>query len=214
MDANQQFNEQTYQNYQQGYQHPPQGYHPQQQQIAAGSLYVNQQEYQQQPGQPPFVNQQQFQYQQYQQSLQQQNLPSMPTYQSHVAGLNGWNDPPKKSTSEEDDFLLDGIESPSGLIVSTLETCLEKVNMKILPGQKKLIEDTEKRLELLFDDLASEKISKPILAKLVVISKALTANDFQKASTTIMSIMTGNFNVEDRWVLGLKRLIDFYPRCL
>jgi hypothetical protein len=75
-----------------------------------------------------------------------------------------------------------------------------------------MIDDTEKRMDELFDKLASNQISSSILAKLIHLCNALKANDVQSATRMSLDLMTTSFEKEGKWVLGLKRLVELYAK--
>ncbi|KAI8912773.1 hypothetical protein EDD86DRAFT_274424 [Gorgonomyces haynaldii] len=145
--AQQQYPQQYQQPVQQQYQQPAQQY----QQPPPG-------QYQQQPGQF------QGQYQQQPGQLTAQNFHAYPeynyqssapvaSYQGVVTGLQGWNDAP---VAKKDDLdakkILEKVESPQGLIQ--------------YPAQQRMVQDTDKKLELLFDRLAGNLVSEVVLAYL------------------------------------------------
>ena len=94
-----------------------------------------------------------------------------------------------------------------------------------------MVDDTEKRLDDLFERLASEKVDRVVLAKLVTLVRcgfydsfnisqhvanfnhtALNARDFGTTNAVAQDLMTTSFDVEGKWVVGLKRLAELYQR--
>ena len=75
-----------------------------------------------------------------------------------------------------------------------------------------MMQDTEKRLDDLFDKLATDKIERPILAHLIHLSNALKAKDLNTATRISVEFMTTIFAQEGKWVVGLKRLVELYAR--
>jgi hypothetical protein len=75
-----------------------------------------------------------------------------------------------------------------------------------------MMQDTEKRLDDLFDKLATDKIERPILAQLIHLSNALKAKDLNTATRISVEFMTTIFAKEGKWVVGLKRLVELYAR--
>jgi hypothetical protein len=55
-----------------------------------------------------------------------QSLPQVQTYQGHVEGLRGWNDPPPPKASEEDPILKTS-EHPENMIVTSVTGALDVV---------------------------------------------------------------------------------------
>jgi hypothetical protein len=56
-----------------------------------------------------------------------QMLPNVQTYQTHVEGLSGWNDPPSRKATPTEDPVLKDTESPVTLIVTTLTQTLDMI---------------------------------------------------------------------------------------
>ena len=75
-----------------------------------------------------------------------------------------------------------------------------------------MVQDTEKRIESLMDKLASDQVSKPILAQLIHLSNALKVRNIQSATQITLQLMTDSFDQEGKWVVGLKRLVELYAR--
>ncbi len=78
--------------------------------------------------------------------------------------------------------------------------------------QGKMVHDTEKRIESLFDSLAANQIVKPVLAQLLHICQALKSRNLPEASKYTLNLMTANFDQGGKWVVGLKRLVELYGR--
>jgi hypothetical protein len=104
-------------------QQQQQGYPPQQQQLSQPMMPMQQQQ-QQGPGYPPPVQQQRYMaYPETHPSLQQAHAQ---TFQGHVEGLSGWNDPPAPKVGEEDP-ILKTTEHPENLIVTSVTGALDAV---------------------------------------------------------------------------------------
>ena len=67
--------------------------------------------------------------------------------------------------------------------------------------------DMEHRLNILFDHLNNEEISKPVLELLKQVSSSLEAKDFATASAANVEIATSHSDEIGNWHTGLKRLI-------
>ncbi|KAJ3056227.1 hypothetical protein HK097_007710 [Rhizophlyctis rosea] len=154
-------------------------------------------------------------------------------FQGAVPNLNGWNDIPSHLISGargksrpgsgaatpapaglaiDPEEALKGIESPAGFIVAGLSTILDTVKSSADPSQQRMVDDTEKRLDNLFERLASEKVDRVVLAKLVTLVRSLNARDFGTSNAVAQDLMTTSFDVEGKWVVGLKRLAELYQR--
>ncbi|KAJ3297995.1 hypothetical protein HK104_011290 [Borealophlyctis nickersoniae] len=108
--------------------------------------------------------------------------------------------------------VLKGVESPEGIIVAALTTALDAVKAGVDASQRRMVEDTDKRLESLFERLAAKQLQPPVLAQLLTLANALNARDFPTANATVMSLMTTSFDQEGKWLLGVKRLVELYQR--
>ncbi|CAH1761185.1 5557_t:CDS:2 [Entrophospora sp. SA101] len=72
---------------------------------------------------------------------------------------------------------------------------------------KRILVDTEKRIDLLF-----EKLEKYELPENVIVKLGLESRDFANALTIQGNLMTTDFEKEGKWLLGIKRLIDLYKK--
>ena len=73
-----------------------------------------------------------------------------------------------------------------------------------------MVQDTEKRLEFLFDRLAQELVPEVVLARLVLITKDLQTGNIQRALDGVMALLSvsGDFSDEAKWIVALKRLVE------
>ncbi|KAJ3317939.1 hypothetical protein HDV06_001049 [Boothiomyces sp. JEL0866] len=229
----------------QGYPTQQQGYPPQQFQQQGSP----QQQYQQQGYPPSQPGYQQQGYPAQQPGLQQQayspqqgfpssNLPPAPvqgqrfsaypeydnqanivankSYQN-VSGA-GWNDPPLASKALKDQEILHGVENPESTIVSIITDTLDAVKQNSRANPR-MIDDTDKRLEFLFDRLANKLVAPIYLAPAYKISLgefililALSQRDFQTAKSTVTALMAGVPQDDTKWIVGLKRLVELYEQ--
>ncbi|KAI8812135.1 hypothetical protein BJ742DRAFT_794931 [Cladochytrium replicatum] len=142
------------------------------------------------------------------------------TYMRPPSNLQGWNDAPthvfhKKAagaiaavaTTQE----LDAISN--GVIIERLSSAMEAVSASILePQQRKVVEDTSKRVEYLFERLGGEQVpaaSAVILKRLVI---ALNDRDFAGATNQAVQLTTTSTGDDVRWSIGVKRMVDLYAR--
>lgn len=136
-------------------------------------------------------------------------LPSQ-TYQSYVPGLSGWNDPPK--AKKLDSSALSHIESPPSHIASCMSRISSQLAPKIPPNQGKMWQDTEKRLEALYDALADGNVREACLIGLVECIEYIDKADFSGASRVVLGLLEGAIGDESRWAMGVRRLVDMYAR--
>ena len=115
------------------------------------------------------------QYSAYPEYNPQSTVVSGKSYQSHVSGLSGWNDPPPKSDSVDAnlDKILGSVNSPQGIIIASLSNALDGARQAFAsnPQMKPRIQDIEKRMDGLFDRLASPDINKSALAHLLKVAQ-------------------------------------------
>lgn len=134
----------------------------------------------------------------------QQTLQGVTNYQGVVVGLSGWNDPPQFNSKS--DQILDNTINPEQLILDTIRNILEILkNSKI---QERMLLDTEKRMNILFDKLQNKDIESTTLALVVHFSNSLNLKDYSKASTLVMELMQKGAAGDSKWVVGLKRLVE------
>lgn len=71
------------------------------------------------------------------------------------------------------------------------------------------VNDTEKRLNILFDHLNNETLLKPdTVSEMLEISNAVQARDFDGAGSVLTSVMKTKLESEGgNWMVGVKRLI-------
>ncbi|KAJ3269224.1 hypothetical protein HDV01_001671 [Terramyces sp. JEL0728] len=155
-----------------------QGYPPQNQQLQQPNFTQNQQ-FQQgyppqsgfppqntQPNVPPVPVQGQ-RFSAYPEYDNQANIVANKSYQN-VSGA-GWNDPPLASKAIKDQEILHGVENPESTIVSIITDTLDAVKQRSRANPR-MIEDTDRRLEFLFDRLANKLVVPAVLAPAYKIS--------------------------------------------
>ncbi|WVW78173.1 hypothetical protein I302_100124 [Kwoniella bestiolae CBS 10118] len=100
------------------------------------------------------------------------------------------------------------IPSSSRPVFETLSNELSAVKQKNFPPNvKKVVEDTERRLNILFDGLNNESVPKPALDLLNNISKAIAAKDWNAALAMHVELLTGATGDMTTWVPGVKQLV-------
>ncbi|KAJ3025500.1 UNVERIFIED_CONTAM: hypothetical protein HDU68_007080 [Siphonaria sp. JEL0065] len=187
----------------------------------------------QQQAPPPPINQQQY-------YGQQQHQPPPPpqnhtagqpgtSYQGYVKDLHGWNDPPsligsskKKANAGGGGIdtaqVLKTVENPIAHILVALTTAMDQVKQRVItdPIQRKVLEDTDKRLEELLERLGTQSVPDVIMAHLVILSNAFNAKDIPSATKTTMTLtlMSTEHHDEAHWIVGAKRLVEMYAKTL
>jgi len=73
---------------------------------------------------------------------------------------------------------------------------------------KAQVNDTEKRLDILFDHLNNEDLLKPdTVEQLAELAGALQARDFERASEIQVDVHTNKVDECGHWMVGVKRLV-------
>lgn len=73
---------------------------------------------------------------------------------------------------------------------------------------KAQVNDTEKRLDILYDHLNNEDLLKPdTIEQIKELSVALQNRDFQRASDIQMDVHTNKVEECGNWMVGVKRLV-------
>eukprot|EP00842_Homolaphlyctis_polyrhiza_P005641 jgi/Hompol1/6078/HPOL_002210-RA len=108
------------------------------------------------------------------------------------------------------DRILSAVASPEGIIVAAFTVAVDTIKTLVerQPALRQKIQDTERRIEDMFDRLAGHKIDRVVLAKLVQLAQALDAKDLASAQSMVMKMMTSNHADETAWILGAKRLVE------
>lgn len=92
-------------------------------------------------------------------------------------------------------------------IFNSLTKVVEAIKPNIPEKYARHGTDMEHRLNILFDHLNNEEISKPVLELLKQVSSSLEAKDFATASAANVEIATSHSDEIGNWHTGLKRLI-------
>ncbi|CAG8512910.1 4040_t:CDS:2 [Diversispora eburnea] len=74
-----------------------------------------------------------------------------------------------------------------------------KVRHNSQPSQKRMLDDTEKRLNILFDALNNEDISPEVIETLTDLVRALEARDYLKANNYQVHLMTTKMDECTKW---------------
>ncbi|CAG8653825.1 10633_t:CDS:2, partial [Dentiscutata heterogama] len=74
--------------------------------------------------------------------------------------------------------------------------------------QKKILDDTEKRLNLLFDALNNEEVSPGVTELLLTLVRDLESRNFPSAINNQVQLMTTKMDECGKWIVGIKQLIN------
>lgn len=93
-------------------------------------------------------------------------------------------------------------------IFEALDSEMKRVKtLQLPPHVKKIVDDTERRLNLLFDALNNDALPKDVLAKLKTISDAIRAKDANAALAEHVVLLTTISGEMTAWAPGVRQLI-------
>ncbi|KAG0258465.1 hypothetical protein DFQ27_004621 [Actinomortierella ambigua] len=121
--------------------------------------------------------------------------------------LHHWNDPPtkifeKKSGADE------AAAFDFGPMKHKLSTLVETCSSKVSAAQKRMFEDTQKRLQALLEQMDKGTVKDRVRLPLGEMIDALWQGNYAGALTIHGKLMQTDFDSEGRWLLGFKRLTD------
>ncbi|KAJ3219668.1 hypothetical protein HDU67_010030 [Dinochytrium kinnereticum] len=146
-------------------------------------------------------------------------------YQGSVRGIHGWNDPPnligvasKKAAAAQPAAAPTPTMSDvdAGMIGSAMVTAMTVIKQAAAadPSQRRIVDDTDKRLEELLERLGTQSIPNPVMIQLSKVAAAVNSRDIPGASAASvqLTLLSTAHSSEARWILGVKRLIELYAR--
>ncbi|ORX53207.1 hypothetical protein DM01DRAFT_1407956 [Hesseltinella vesiculosa] len=120
---------------------------------------------------------------------------------------NHWNDPPKKIFHKNKDEELHDLDLVQWQ--ARLQALLENCQATFTTGpNKRILLDTNKRLQPLLETSQAEQFDKPVLVSVGQLCQALHEQEWDKASDIHQKLMTSEYERHGNWLLGMKRLID------
>ncbi|KEP48003.1 protein transporter SEC31 [Rhizoctonia solani 123E] len=95
------------------------------------------------------------------------------------------------------------------IIFEVLSEHLGRLKQNTPPQQKRMVDDIERRLNVLFDALNCESISRPVVEQLLTLIQAMQAHDAQNATSIHVDLLTRGSRTDDigLWMSGVKQLI-------
>ncbi|KAI4282861.1 MAG: hypothetical protein L6R38_002621 [Xanthoria sp. 2 TBL-2021] len=100
------------------------------------------------------------------------------------------------------------IPSKSRPIFELLSTDMQRVKTRAPANFQKQVNDTEKRLSILFDHLNNEDLLKDdTVDSMIELSQALQARDYEQAQSIHLELLTHKTDQCGQWMVGVKRLI-------
>ncbi|KAF9193153.1 hypothetical protein BGZ51_004125 [Haplosporangium sp. Z 767] len=123
--------------------------------------------------------------------------------------VNHWNDPPTQifeKKSEKDETSAHDF----GPMKESLARIIEECSANVPPPQKRMFDDTTKRLQVLQEQMDNGTVKERIVGPLGEMIQALSSKSFAQCHTIHAKLMQTEFDSEGKWLLGFKRLIDLY----
>ncbi|KAF9117162.1 hypothetical protein BGX27_000011 [Mortierella sp. AM989] len=123
--------------------------------------------------------------------------------------VNHWNDPPTKifdknaKSGESTGFDF-------GPMNTTLTTIIKECSANVPAPQKRMFEDTTKRLQALQEQMNNGTVNERVIVPLGDMIQALSSKSFVQSHAIHAKLMQTEFESEGKWLLGFKRLIDLY----
>ncbi|KAG8531091.1 uncharacterized protein KY384_004448 [Bacidia gigantensis] len=100
------------------------------------------------------------------------------------------------------------IPSSAAVVYQILNSDMQRIKTKAPASFKAHVEDTEKRLNILFDHLNNEDLLKPDTITLMAeLAQAIRGKDYERAQAIHVDIMTHRNDECGNWMVGVKRLI-------
>lgn len=122
---------------------------------------------------------------------------------------NHWNDPPTKifeKTAKKDDAAAYDF----GPMNETLTRIIKECSAHVPAPQKRMFEDTTKRLQSLQEQMQNGTVKERVVVPLGEMIEALSSRSFAECHAIHAKLMQTEFDSEGKWLLGFKRLIDLY----
>ncbi|KAG0317415.1 hypothetical protein BGZ99_006305 [Dissophora globulifera] len=123
--------------------------------------------------------------------------------------VNHWNDPPTK-IFDKNSQNSDAAAFDFGPMKESLSAIIHECSINVAAPQKRMFEDTTKRLQVLQDQMESGTVKERVVAPLNEMIQALSSKSFAKSQAIHAKLMQTEFESEGKWLLGFKRLIDLY----
>ncbi|KAI1318840.1 hypothetical protein EDD11_005686 [Mortierella claussenii] len=123
--------------------------------------------------------------------------------------VNHWNDPPTQIFARK----APGDEATAynfGPMKESLARIIKECSSNVPAPQKRMFEDTTKRLQALQEQMDNGTVKEQVVVPLGDMIQALSSRSFVQCHTIHAKLMQTEFESEGKWLLGFKRLIDLY----
>lgn len=79
--------------------------------------------------------------------------------------------------------------------------------------QRRVVEDSAKRMQSLFQQLANQELSSTVIEQLNNMCGLINKKDLDGAQQLVMPMMTSHFGEVGQWILAVKRLVEIAKTC-
>ncbi|KAI8075935.1 uncharacterized protein B0P05DRAFT_588352 [Gilbertella persicaria] len=121
---------------------------------------------------------------------------------------NHWNDPSMeifRKTLDKPTIAILDYQNVSSILKAKLDLCKSTFDNG---PQKRILDDTERRISILLDELEKKEFSNEVIESLNILSQALNKQEYTKAIEVHTQLMTTHYQKHGNWIVGLKRLVD------
>lgn len=144
-------------------------------------------------------------------SLQTQSRPGgVPFAPQPPPAATGYNDIPTRSPRIEASGPPLAPQTVQEIIGSLIQHCLARSS----PMQRRIVEDSAKRIEALYGQLARGELSPPVMDQVSQMASFIKDSKFDDAHAMHMPLMSGYFSEVGAWILAVKRLLEVARACL
>lgn len=112
--------------------------------------------------------------------------------------------PEKKRFPKDDRSHIPQAQLP---IYQILSNQLQQARQRSPPSQKRMLDDTERRLNTLFDELNNSEVSDGVAQLMLSLVQALEKRDYDTAQRIQVDLVTTRYEECGSWLVGVKLLI-------
>ncbi|CCO35857.1 Protein transport protein sec31 [Rhizoctonia solani AG-1 IB] len=95
------------------------------------------------------------------------------------------------------------------VLFQVLSEHLGRLRQNTPPQQKRVVDDIERRLNVLFDALNCKTLSSPVIEQLITLTQSMQSSNAQKATSIHVDLLMRGSRTDDigLWMSGVKQLI-------
>ncbi len=105
------------------------------------------------------------------------------------------------------------IPANSQAIYQAFSTLISFCQQRALPQQRRILEDSIKRLQHLFHQLANQELSPHVHSEMLRMSQLIAQRHYDGVLELQVPLMTAHFTEVGQWILAVKRLIEVAKSC-